>query len=187
MRKKRIKASDLSEIDVAVRAKSLANHWMWAVSLQDDRITRPRPHDLKFHPFAVQDFHEADLHFLVIALRRLRMVATTLEHAPQEWNSVRSAIQAFDARLPWLKRLRDVFEHLEDYSVDSNLRQSGTSRRELQVWNFGEKGMQWLGYDIDWSDARPAAKDLNRAVIAAYDSLISRRAGNDQAQDCGSR
>lgn len=102
-------------------------------------------------------------------------------------DSVRSSVQAFDARLPWLKRLRDVFEHLEDYAVDSNLRGSDTSRRELQVWSADERGMQWLGYDVDWKEALAAAKDLYGAVKTAYDSLASQGARpNDQTQDGGS-
>ena len=175
MGKKRTKAADLNEADIVERAKSLANRWTWAVSLQHDRITKPRPQDKPFHPFGIDAFNEADVHFLVISLRRLRTVATTLEHAPQVWDSVRSAIQAFDARLPWLKRLRDVFEHLDDYAVDSNLRRSDTSRKELQVWSFDENGMQWLGYDIDWKEARSAAKDLYGTVKTACDSLTSQR------------
>jgi hypothetical protein len=121
-RRKRTVANDLSEAAIVERAKSMANQWMWAVSLQHDRISNPRPQDKEFHPFGVDGFNEADVHFLIIALMRLRRVATTLEHAPQQWDSVRRSIDAFDARLPWLKRLRDVFEHLEDYAVDSNLR-----------------------------------------------------------------
>ena len=187
MQKKRTKASDLGEAAVVERAKSLARQWMWAVSLQHDRISRPRPQDKAFHPFGVDAFNEADVHFLVIALRRLRTVAATLEHAPQMWDSVRSAIQAFDARLPWLRRLRDVFEHLEDYAVDSNLRRSSTSRRELQVWSFGEHGMQWLGYDVDWKEALLAAEDLYGAMKTAYDSLNSQgELPDDQPQDGGS-
>ncbi len=186
MGKKRTKASDLSAAEVVERAKSLANQWMWAVSLQHDRITRPRPQDKAFHPFRVDTFNEADVHFLLIALRRLRAVATTLEHAPQEWDPGRRAIEAFDARLPWLKRLRDVFEHLEDYAVDSNLRRSNTARRELQVWSNSEDGMQWLGHDVDWKEALLAAEDLYGVVKTAYDSLASQRRAHDQAQDGGS-
>ncbi len=103
MGKNRTKALDLSDAAVVERAKSMANDWMWAVSLQHDRIIHPRSQDQPFHPFGAQDFHEADVHFLVIALGRLRKTATTLEHAPQQWDSVRHAISAFDARLPWLR------------------------------------------------------------------------------------
>jgi hypothetical protein len=182
MGKKRTKAADLSEAGVVERAKSLANQWLWAVSLQHHRITSPRPQDAAFHPFGLDSLNEADVHFLAIALRRLRTAASTLEHAPQVWNPVRDAIQAFDARLPWLKRLRDVFEHLEDYAVDSNLRKSDTSRRELQVWSWGENGMRWLGHDVDWKEALLAAKDLYGAVRAANDSFASQRTANDQTQ-----
>jgi len=154
---------------------------MWAVSLQHSRITGPRAQDAAFHPFGLKSFNEADVHFLVISLRRLRAAASILEHAPQVWNPVRDAIQAFDARLPWLKHLRDVFEHLEDYAVDSNLRKSNTSRREIQVWSGGENGMQWLGLDVDWNEALLAAKVLCAAVKASNDALASQRAASDHA------
>lgn len=148
---------------------------MWAVSLQHDRITKPRIQDRAFHPFQLNTFNEADVHFLVIALRRLRTVATTLEHVPQVWDSVRSAIQSFDNSLPWLKKLRDVFEHLEDYAVDSNLRRTTTSRKALQVWSFDENGMHWFDYYIDWKEALTAAQNLYYSVKAAHSLLAKQR------------
>ena len=177
MPRKLKKALDLSEAAVVERAKSLANRWMWAVSLQHDRINHPRPQDKDFHPFGIDSFNEADVHFLAIALLRLRTIATTLEHAPQVWDSVDSAIKDFDDKLPWLKRLRDVFEHLEDYAVDSNSRRTKTSRAELQVWRADENGMDWLGYYIDWNKAMLAAEDLYKALKKAYDSLSSQGKG----------
>ncbi len=183
MGRKRTVGDDLSEAAIVERAKSMANQWMWAVSLQHDRITNPRPQDKVFHPFGIEGFNEVDVHFLVIALMRLRRVATTLEHVPKLRDSVRSAIQSFDNRLPWLKRLRDIFEHLEDYAVDSNLRRSDTSRRELQVWSADEKGMQFLGYDLDWERALSAAEELYSAVKSAHDSFVSQlRCPNDESQ-----
>jgi hypothetical protein len=185
MVKKRTIAGDLSEASIVERAKSVANQWMGAVLLQHDRIRKPRPQDQAFHPFGIEDFNVADVHFLAIALLRIRRVATTIEHVPQLWPSVRCAIEIFDAKLPWLKRLRDVFEHLEDYAVDSNLRRSDTSRRELQVSSGRENGMQLLGNDIDFKEALQAAQILYGAVKTAYDSLTSRSAANDQSQDGG--
>ena len=187
MGKQRTIAGDLSEAAIVERAKSMANQWMWAVSLQHDRITTPRPQDKTFHPFGIEGFNEADVHFLVIALLRIRRVATTIEHVPQQWPSVRRAIEIFDARLPWLKHLRDVFEHLEDYAVDSNRRRSRTSRRELQVWSSSESGMHWLGHNVDWEEGKLAAEDLYAAVKAPYDSLASKEGQpNAPTQDVNS-
>ncbi|MFC1731540.1 hypothetical protein ACFL6I_14585 [candidate division KSB1 bacterium] len=180
MGKNRTKAADLSADAVVERAKSMANDWMWAVSLQHDRIVNPRPQDKPFHPFGMLDFNEADVHFLTIALRRPRQTAATIEHAPQQWDPVRRAIETFDAKLPWLKLLRDVFEHLEDYAVDSNRRHSSTSRRELQVWSGGNEGLDWLGYDVDWREAHLAAKDLYASVKAAYDSMSAQARQKDR-------
>lgn len=173
MGKKRIKAVDLTPAAVVERAKSMATDWMWALSLQYDRIVAPRAQDQRFHPFNVQHFHEADVHFFMIALRRLRQVATTIEQAPEQWPPVRRAIDDFDRKLPWLKRLRDVFEHLEDYAVDSNLRHTETSRRELQVWSAKENGLEWLSYRIEWREAVHAAEELYVCVKTAHSLLVA--------------
>ena len=175
MAKKRTKAANLGEAAIVERAKSLATQWMWAVALQHARITKPRSQDSSFHPFGLRTFNEADVHFLAIALRRIRTVATTLEHVPKEWNSVNQAIQTFDNRLPWLKPVRDVYEHLEDYAVDSNLRRTGTTRRELQVWTSDEEGLNLLGYYVNWNEALAAAKDLYAAVKSVADSYFQER------------
>ncbi|MBL0350205.1 MAG: hypothetical protein IPP68_07515 [Elusimicrobia bacterium] len=178
---KRIKAQDLSEAAIVERSRSLGNSWMFAVGLEHARITKPRPQDKAFHPFDTDSFNEADVHFLAIALRRLRTVASTLEHVPPVWDSIRNAIQIFDEKLPWIKHVRDVFEHLVDYAVDSNLRRTKTSRRELQVWASSETGMQWMGYDIDWKVGLLAANDLFNAIKAAYDSFFKRNVPDNEA------
>lgn len=170
-----MKDSGLREEAIVERANSLANRWAWAVSLQHDRITKPRSQDKEFHPFGNEAFNEADVHYLVIALSRLRKIAITIEHVTQVWGDVQESIKSFDDRLPWLKRLRDVFEHLEDYAVDSNLRKTNTSRKELQVWSANENGMKWLGYEIIWDEALYAANDLYGAVKTAYDYFVRKQ------------
>lgn len=122
-------------------------------------------------------FHEADVHFLGIALTRLRDIATTLEHASFNMDSIKQAIIVFDSKLPWVKRLRDVFEHLEDYAIDSNLRKTETSRRELQVWSRSEEKMSWLGYEIDWNIAYEAAGKLFEAVRSVHRDFFNKKAG----------
>lgn len=168
---KRTKADDLSEPAVVERAKSIANEWMWAVSLQHDRIVNPRNEDQRFHPWGLGSFNEADIHFLVIALGRLRQAAATIEHVPSCWDSVRNAIKAFDDALPWRKQLRDVFEHLDDYATDSDRRRTNTERKKLQVWSTTGTGLIFLGYDVDWNKANEAAKNLYSAVKAIYESF----------------
>jgi hypothetical protein len=174
MSKRRAKSNDVEEAAVVERAKSMANDWMRAVSLQHDRIANPRSNDQPFHPFGMDTFHEADVHFLVITLVRLRRVATTLVFVPNQWGAVKSAIEKFDRELPWLKRLRDVFEHLEDYAVDSNLRQSSVSRRELQVWSANVEGIIWLDYNINWNQTLLAATELHASVVTAYKAEATR-------------
>ena len=170
---KRKKATDLTEAATVERAKSMANEWMWAVSLQHSRITDPRAQDKGYNHFSNMPFNEADIHFLVIALGRLRAVATTLKHIPEQWESVAEAIKAFDSRLPWRKPLRDAFEHMEDYAVESNSRHiKEISRKKLQVWSGRPNGINWLGYDIDWEETLLAAKDLFGVIMTAYKTFL---------------
>ncbi len=84
---------------------------------------------------------------------------------------MQSAIGRFDKALPWRKRFRDVFEHLEDYAVDSSRKKTHTSRRELQVWQVTDKGIRWRGYDVNWDDAVNASMDLSGAVERCYESF----------------
>lgn len=151
----------------------MATQWIWAVALQHDRIAKPRLQDEEFHPFRVDSFHEADVHFLAIALSRLRRIATTIEHVPLVMDEIRAAIQRFEDRMPWLKQLRDVFEHLEDYAVDSNRRRTAVSRRYLQVWSGTENGMNWMGHEINFKAAIDAGSELYKAVQNAYDLFMS--------------
>jgi hypothetical protein len=161
----RNKAGDLTEAAIVERAKSMASEWMWAVSLQHDRLVNPRDEDKTFHPWGGGFFSEADLHFLVTALGRLRQAAATIEHAPTYRDAIRPAIEKFDSKLPWRKQLRDVFEHLEDYAVDSDGRKTTTSRRELQVWSATGNGLHFLGFNVDWNEARETAMDLYTVVM----------------------
>ncbi|WP_131993062.1 hypothetical protein [Dokdonella fugitiva] len=175
----RTKVPDLSDSAIVERALSLANDWMWAVSLQHDRIARPRKRDVAFHPFGIALFNEADVHFLTISLRRLRIVVSALEHVPELQGAIRAALEAFDTRLPWVKSIRDVFEHLEDYAIDSNRRKSDRCRRELQVWSATENDVNWLGFDIDWREALLAAENLHGSAMTAIRIFADKKSKED--------
>lgn len=164
---KRKKAPYLSEAAILGRAKSLASDWVWAIALQIDRIKNPRPQDILYHRFDDDSFLEADIHFLIIALRRLRTSATTIEHVPSKWPEVEKAINEFDNHLPSLKTMRDVFEHLEDYAVDSNKRRTNVSRSMLQTWVASKDGIQWMDEELKWDDCQTATRDLFETVKAA--------------------
>lgn len=179
-------AGDFTTQAAVERAKSMALDWLWAIRLQHSRLSEPRLKDKPFHPFD-RDWQEADLHFLVIALGRLRASATIVKCAPESWAEVSAAIARFDSRLPWRKQMRDVFEHLEDYGIDSKRRRSGASRRGLDVWHATGSGVRipiqanaenakdedlWNGaLDVDWNEALAASEDLYAALQKAYAAL----------------
>lgn len=170
--KKKERARDLTDAALIERAWSMANDWAWAVALQCDRLSSPRKADAPFssfgNSFSEADIMEADVHFLAIALRRLRRCAELLRHVPSIWPSVQTAIEDFDRALPQLNAFRNAFEHLEDYAIDEPGRHhKEVSRRDLQVWTATSQGLEWKGGTFDAGICRPAAERLLGAMKAA--------------------
>ena len=143
------------------RARSLTNEAMLAVVLQRRRLTTREPEDDKFvfRPWA-------DFQFFIVALRRLRRAAAIAADQPR----VQEALAAFDIALPFLSKLRNVGEHIDEYAVDDPRYRGGSpggrvSRRELQVGEWGENAWNWLGERVDLDAAVTAAEQLHDAVV----------------------
>lgn len=143
------------------RARRLANLAVWTVALQHRRLRTTEPEDGEFL------FRRwADFQFLIVALTRCRRAAVLATKVARIEDSMKAAIQAFDAALPMLKNMRDVAEHFDDYAVDEGWNQK-VSRSSLEVGVFGEKAFEWLGYRLDADEALEAAQKLFSAIQSA--------------------
>jgi hypothetical protein len=136
------------------RARRLANNALWTIDLQRRRLNTDEPEDEKF---VLRKW--SDLHFLVVALTRFRRAAKLAARVPSIRSNIRAALDAFDAALPHLKKMRDVAEHVDEYSVDSG-KDRNVSRKCLEVGSCHGETWSSMGFGLDAGDALLASVSL---------------------------
>jgi hypothetical protein len=132
---------------------------MFTVSLQRRRLDTHEPEDQVFvlRPWA-------DFQFFLVALRRLRNAATIA----RSQRSVAEALTQFDAATPYLTRLRNVGEHLNEYAVDNPKRHDDKiTRKMIEVGEWRPTEWRWLGEHVDINAALKAAEELHDVVMNA--------------------
>ena len=139
------------------RALSLCSEACFIIALQRRRLKTDEPEDATF---TMRRW--ADWQYLIVTLRRLRQAAQIAGFNP----GIGTAILDFDTRLPGLLIMRNVGEHVEDYSVGLGRDQS-ICRQQLQVGLFGCDELEWLGHRLDADEAVFAADALFTAVQEA--------------------
>ena len=114
----------------------------------------------------------ADFEFLIMIISRLRRAACLAQQATEATDSVKNAINAFDKALPTLKKLRDVAEHIDEYSMD-NGRNKSVSRMDLEVSSLTHHGQTftWLGESINVDRALEASTALFKSIKEAREFL----------------
>jgi hypothetical protein len=115
----------------------------------------------------------ADLQFLIVALRRLRLAVQLATRVPQVRGTLQVALTDFDAALPGLRRMRNVGEHIDDYALDAPKRHHPEVKRgELQSGTWDGTTFVWLGHKLDIDVALDAAGKLFRAVQLAVGAYV---------------
>lgn len=145
------------------RSKSLCNQACWTISLQRRRLdsVEPEDEDFLFRPWA-------DFQFLIVALRRLRRAAELGRQVALVRRHVTAAIRDFDRALPYLAKMRNVGEHVDDYASDRpNRKHADVDRKQLQVGARHGALFEWLGHTVDIFAAEDAAGRLFGAVRTA--------------------
>ena len=142
------------------RAFRLSNMAMHSVALQVRRLRSSEPEDSIFVLRKWSDFD-----FLVVSLTRLRRAVQLACELSQAKAALESALQDFDEALPKLKEVRDVAEHIDDYSVEKGRRKS-VSRFALEVSSICADGptLDWLGAQVNANSAFVAAENLFLAM-----------------------
>lgn len=149
------------------RARRLANVSVWTIKLQCRRLSTSEPED---NAFVFRIF--ADFEFLIVALTRLRRAAKLASGIPEIQNVMLQALHSFDSTLPHLKKFRDVAEHFDEYAVDQGHDKS-TRRGALEVSTISDPGptLNWLGHEINASDALVASQELFAAIKGASSAI----------------
>lgn len=160
-----------SDAAILERAKSLCNRSMFTIELQHRRLRTKEPEDKDFI-FRFQ----ADLEFLMVALRRLRRSADLAVRVALDDDALRSAISDFDSALPDLVKMRNVSEHFDDYALDKpRSRHRDVRRTQLQVSSWDGTKYEWLDGSLDIDAALAAAEQLFWAVKHASDEYLRTR------------
>lgn len=171
-----IQVDDLPSPAVIVeRLCTEATTWTNAVALQAGRIDRR--HRKRYLEPAEAEALEVDLHFLLVALVRLRRCVSRLGSRVPELQPLLSGhLTRFDAVAPWLSKLRNVSEHIDEYNLDDGWDKS-VSRRQVQNWYMDSSAggtliWGWLGERLDVAAAEQAALALYRAMCDSSESWI---------------
>jgi hypothetical protein len=136
---------------------------MHTVTLQVRRLRSGEPEDATFLFRKWSDFD-----FLVVALTRLRRSAQLACKLPQARASLEPALQEFDARLPGLRLVRNVAEHIDEYAIDQGHSKS-VERFALEVSSLSARGptLRWLGSRVNANTALRVAERLFAAMQSA--------------------
>ncbi|UTA70173.1 hypothetical protein [Emticicia sp. 21SJ11W-3] len=155
--------SDITNLE---RAVSLCNIAMFTIDLQLRRLNSEEPED---RVFLYRQF--ADLHFMIVALIRLRRAAIIATNITDVSTKIKEAISSFDKALYMLKDMRDVQEHIDEYAINKgNLKK--IDRTQLQVGVLTNNTIyEWLGKTFDANIARSEAVKLYEAVKKAFDDF----------------
>jgi len=157
-----------SDAAILERAKSLSSRAIFTIALQHHRLRTEEPEDNVF----IFQF-QADLEFLIVALRRLRRAAGLAARVEFVEPALRTAIDDFDKALPNLVKMRNVSEHFDDYTMDGQWRRHrDVQPGQLQVFSWDGTEYEWLDGSFNIDIACVAARRLSLAVGHAFDDYV---------------
>lgn len=130
------------------------------MALQHRRLRQSEPED---EVFVFRWW--ADLQFFIIALGRLRRIAKLAADVPSTSSDLNAALKKLDKLLQILGKIRNIGEHIDEYTVDAPRRHySDVCRHQLQVGTWDGTVFYWLGYELNVDDALRATEELCEAV-----------------------
>lgn len=129
-----VQSRPITEAALLARMRSEATSWINAVHMQRRRVLEPLtdPAD----PRTQWEQQAADLHFLLVSLTRLRKaVKLAATEAAPLCAQLEALLADFDRRTEYLRRMRNVGEHFDDYTIGKG-RDKQVGRAQLQTWNL---------------------------------------------------
>ena len=138
-------------------ARGLALDAVLSVDLQKRRVYDETP-----DPFYAGRWW-ADVQFLIIALRRLRLAA---EFGAKADSSIKRAVKDFRKNIPDLDRFRNVGEHMDHYAAGFGKDQT-VDRRQVLEGSLDVPVYRWLDRELNIDHARDEAEKLWIAVSDA--------------------
>lgn len=146
---------------IAQRLRTEINRWSRGVELQVQRLEMGSE---------VMDA-EFDFHFLLSAAARVRRCVIRLDKEISTLDLAGPA-DAFDTAIPYLTRLRNASEHLDEYNLDLGRSKERVYRTQMQVWSMGTSDdgapvWKWLGEEVNARLLRDATLELARSALTS--------------------
>jgi hypothetical protein len=150
------------------RSLSLANEAMFTIDLQIRRARNREPED---ETFAARWW--VDLQFLIVALARLEKAGRTAsKHGlPETAAPIAEAIDRFSVELEWLRTMRNVVEHADEYAAGEG-NNKDVKRGWIHVGSFDGTTFEWLDQKLNIDEAKRAAERLHLAIRSAVKGAI---------------
>lgn len=170
-----VQANPITDGALVDRMSTEATRWVNAVHMQCRRISEPLV-DAN-NPGEEIWRQEIDLHFLLVALTRLRRAVGITTRVDQLKATLVNRIIEFETSVPYLSRLRNVAEHFDEYTVGRG-RDTRVMRFELQRWSMdhdpdGQLVWIWLGERLHLAEACSAAKLLHQGFISDIERYVT--------------
>lgn len=172
--------------DIEKRPGAGVGLWTRAVELQLERVREanyshrlhhsPNKEEQHDDPDAERRLH-ADVYFLALAIRRVLLFHDVFaKHVADE--RLQQACAKFDAAAPKAKELRDFYEHLDEYLLDSPKKHVKFTGRAAPVlhsrWDRDNVVVSFGEREIDITLAAVAAIELGRESEALWDEYLER-------------
>jgi len=172
--------------DVEKRPGAGVGLWTRAVEMQLDRVRdanyrhrlhhSPNEQEKQEDPDAERRLH-ADVYFLALAIRRVLLFHDVFAKQVAD-ESLGEARAKFNASTPNAKELRDFYEHLDEYLLDSPAKHMKFTGRAAPVlvlrWDCDNVVARFGEREIDVTRAAIAAIELGRESEARWDEHLER-------------
>jgi hypothetical protein len=172
--------------DIEKRPGAGVGLWTRAVERQLERVREanyhhrlhhsPNEHEKREDPDAEARLH-ADVYFLALAIRRVLLFHDVFAKQVNDERLGRARAK-FDAAAPSAKELRDFYEHLDEYLLDSPSKHVKFPGRAAPVlishWDCDNLIVRFGEREIDITLAALAAIELGRESEALWDEHLER-------------
>jgi hypothetical protein len=162
------------------RVRHLANVAVWSIDLQVRRIKESDTADGQFIFRRWMDYH-----FLIVALSRLLLTTKQLLVITELKPQIEPSIQKFEAAFPWLRDLRNVVAHFDEYPIGKG-KNKKMMREGTEVAIMSEEQLSWLGFEIRPQDALIESASLFKAVQSCCDAFGTGSKNNQGEQAASS-
>ena len=157
---------NISDEAILERSFSYCNEAIKTILLQCRRLQTTEPEDSEFV------FRKwTDLRFLILSFDRLEKSLKIARNISSIAAEIDDALERFHHSIPFLKKFRNVGEHIDYYSLDKGWIKS-IDRKQLQVGTWDGVVFSWLDEQLDVVDAKNASIELFKTFQAIKNNFF---------------